>query len=128
MANSAYQPLQPARRPGGKPADSPNFRVLVHRQYYEKYKRLEEMIGLQQAQELWDHLAMTPDQPPKTGSCVLLKGKAGDPHEIGWSRKRHYEASSKVRVDYEFNREFKTAEAADPHPVCAIMTISFSSH
>ena len=128
MASSAYQPKRPAKRPGSKPSEAPRFRVLVHRQYYEKYCRLPEFIGMKAAQELWDFLAMAPDQAPRTGSCVILKGKAGDPHEVGWSRTRHYEASSKVRVDYEFNREFKTEDGADPHPVVAILTITLTSH
>lgn len=108
--------------------EAPAFRVLVHRQYYEKYERLAEVVGVKQAQELWDYLATTPDKPPKTGSCCILKGKAGDPQGVGWSRTRHYEASSKVRIDYEFHREYRTTDVADPHPVVAIRTITFSSH
>lgn len=128
MATSAYQPLQPAKRPGGRPDEAPNFRVLVHRQYHQKYKRLAEAIGLQQAQELWDHLAMTPDQPPKVGSSCILRGKAGLPQGVGWSRTVHYEASSKARVDYQYNKEYTTPDGGDPHPVVAILTISLTSH
>jgi len=128
MANSAYQPSRPAQRPGGRPVEAPAFRVLVHRQYHEKYTRLAEVVGIKQAQELWDYLAMTPDKPPLVGACCILKGKAGDPQDVGWSKTRHYEASSKVRIDYQFNREYRTAEGGDPHPVVAIMTITFSSH
>lgn len=87
MANSAYQPSRPAQRPGGKPSDAPAFRVLVHRQYYEKYTRLADVVGIKQAQELWDYLAMTPDKPPSVGACCILKGKAGDPQDVGWSRR-----------------------------------------
>ena len=128
MANSAYQPLQPAKRPGGSPDQAPSFRVLVHRRYFDQYKRLAEAIGLRQAQELWDHLAMTPYQKPTVGSSCILRGKAGLPRDVGWSRTNHYEASSKARVDYQYNKEYKNTADGDPHPVVAILTISLTSH
>jgi len=127
-ADSAYRPWEPARRPGGRPTRAPTYRVLVHRQYAAKWARVVERVGAQQAQELWDHLASMPGEPPATASTSLLRGKAGRPMAPGWSRTVHYELSSMARVDYQYNDEFKTTETGDPHRVVAILTIDYSSH
>lgn len=55
-ASSAYQPLQPTRRPGGKQTTKPQFRVLLHRQYAKHYRRLVERVGARQAQQFWDRV------------------------------------------------------------------------
>lgn len=125
---SAYRPHVPARRPGGRPARQPQYRVLVHRQYLRHYSQMVERVGLQQAQELWDHLAASPGVPAPTANTVILKGKAGLPKGTGWSRTVHYEVSSMARVNYQFNDSFQTTPNGDPHPVVAILSIDYSSH
>jgi len=124
----AYQPLQPARRPGGRPQERPNYRVLVHRKFAKHWRQLTDRVGIQQAQELWDHLAQTPTEMPATASTCFLRGKAGLPQGPGWSRTIHYEVTSKARVDYQFHNAFVTEAGGDPHQVVAILTVNFSSH
>lgn len=128
MANSAYQPFEPARRPGGKPDEAPNYRVVVHRRYADQYNRLPEAIGLQQAQQLWDHLATSAHEFAALGSSTILRGTAGKPRGVGWSRTVHYEASSKARVNYQYHKQYTTVDGGDPHPVVAILTIELGSH
>jgi hypothetical protein len=128
MAGSAYKPYRPAKRPGGRPGCTPKFRVLVHRSYLDHYNRMPEAVGLQQAKELWDHLAFTPNAHPVTSQSCVLRGKAGRPMGPGWSRTFHYEVSSKARVNYQYHDAYKTDSEGDPHPVVAILTISLSSH
>ncbi|HWE88726.1 MAG TPA: hypothetical protein VG317_04605 [Pseudonocardiaceae bacterium] len=127
-ADSAYQPYQPARRPGGRPDAAPTYRVLVHRQYRRHWEQLVTRVGLQQAQELWDHLAQTPGKPPMTANSCILRGRAGRPKGPGWSRTVHFEVSSMARIDYQHHDEYTTNADGDPHPVVAILTINFSSH
>jgi hypothetical protein len=128
MVDSAYKPLQPARRPGSRPADAPAYRVLVHRHYVDHYARMAEVVGLQQAQQFWDHVATTPDAWPAVGTSCILRGKAGLPKGVGWSRTVHFEVSSMARVDYQYHKAFKTTENGDPHPVVAILVINLTSH
>ena len=128
MAKGAYSPFVPARRPGGKPDQSPIFRVLVHRQFLDHYQRMEEAVGLKQAQEFWDHVAMTPDAWPAAASSCILRGKAGLPRGVGWSRTIHYELSSMARANYQYHREYKTSPDGDPHPVVVVMAIDLTSH
>lgn len=128
MASSAYQPLQPAKRPGSRPKDAPNYRVLVHRHYVDHYKRLVDAVGLQQAQQFWDHIAHLPDQPPAIAGSCILRGRAGHPMGAGWSRTVHYELSSMARANYQYHKTFKTSAEGDEHPIVAIMTINLSSH
>lgn len=126
--DSAYQPLRPARRPGGRPESKPQYRVLVHRKFFRHWERLVDQVGIQQAQQLWDHLAESANQVPSTANSCLLRGKAGRPQGEGWSRTVHYEVSSKARVDYQYHNAFATAPGQEPHPIVAILTINFSSH
>jgi hypothetical protein len=128
MVESAYKPLQPAKRPGGKPKVAPRFRVLVHRHYVDHYNQMTEAVGLQQAQQFWDHVSATPDVWPAVGTSCILRGKAGDPMGPGWSRTIHYEVSSMARVDYSYHKAYKTTPNGDPHPVVAIWAINLSSH
>lgn len=124
----AYQPLVPGRRPGESPSVAPRYRVLVHRKFKRHWDELVDRIGLQQAQEFWDHLALDPGSPPPTASTCVLKGKAGNPQGSGWSRTIHYELSSKARGNYQFHDEFQTSPAGDKHRVVAVLTLDFSSH
>ncbi|SET59643.1 hypothetical protein [Nonomuraea wenchangensis] len=125
---SSYDPMRPARRPGGRPAAAPQYRVLVHRRYLQHFRQLEERVGLQQAQQFWDHVSQEPGKPSALASITILRGAAGRPRGPGWSRTHHYELTSKARVDYQYHDEYTTEAGADPHPVVAILTISFGSH
>ncbi|MDO5066081.1 MAG: hypothetical protein Q4D96_02215 [Propionibacteriaceae bacterium] len=124
---SAYSPFAPARRPGGKPADKPRFRVLVHHKHLRDWAVLIERIGLANAQRAWEHLAMQPDQPPPIGQCTKLKGM-GKFIKDGWSPVYHYEASSKARIDYQFHEAFQTAANRTPTPVVRILRMDLGSH
>lgn len=124
----AYQPLVPARRPGGKPGGAPEYRVLVHRKFLDKWSQLTDRVGLAAAQELWDHLATSPGAPPSTASTCILRGKAGLPQDAGWSKTVHYELSSMARVNYQYVDAYKTSEAGDEHKVVAVLSIDYSSH
>jgi hypothetical protein len=67
-APGTYRPHVAARRPGGRPSVKPVFRVLVHRQFLGIWNDLPSRVGLENAQQFWDHVAMTPGQPPKVGT------------------------------------------------------------
>ncbi len=128
MAASAYQPNEPARRPGGRPSEGPKWRVLVHRHYAQQYSEMISRVGIAAAQELWDYLANDPDKPPRTGSATILKGSAGKPKGPGWSRVVHYDLSSKARVNFHYAAKFRTTSDGDEHPVVAILSINYGSH
>jgi hypothetical protein len=102
--------------------------VLVHRRFKRHYDGLVERVGLQQAQQFWDHVANRPGQPDPIASTTFLRGKAGQPQGPGWSRTIHYEVSSSARIDYQYCDDYKTTPDGDPHPVVAILTINYSSH
>lgn len=84
--NSAYEPMEPARRPGGKPEEKPCYRVLVHRKYESAWEQIVERVGIQQAQQFWDHVAKTPGMKDPIASTRPLKGKAGAPRRKGFRR------------------------------------------
>lgn len=128
MAGSAYQPLEPAKRPGSKPEAAPAYRVLVHRKFQSHWSEVVDRVGLSAAQEFWDHLASSPGQAPPTASTRIMRGKAGDPKGVGWSRTVHYELSSKARANYQFHDSYRTHPDGDEHHVVAILTIDYSSH
>jgi hypothetical protein len=125
---SAYQPFRPARRPGGRPDQAPQYRVLVHRRFQRHYEELVDRVGIQQAQQFWDHVATSPGSPSAVASTCYLRGKAGRPQGPGWSRTIHYELTGSARIDYQFHDDFCTEADGDPHPVVAILTVSYSSH
>jgi hypothetical protein len=125
---SAYDPLGPARRPGPKPTKAPRYRVLVHKRFRHHYDELVGRVGLQQASQLWDHLAMNPGNTSATAATCYLRGRAGKPQGPGWSRTIHYEVTSSARVDYQYHDAYCTRAGGDPHRVVAILTISYSSH
>lgn len=127
-AGGAYKPLVPARRPGGRPAEEPTYRVLVHRKFVDKWSELAERVGIASAQEFWDHVATSPGQPPPTASTCLLRGKPGLPQGPGWSRTIHYEVSSMARINYQYHDAYTTSDQGDQHRVVAVLTIDFSSH
>lgn len=125
---SAYDPSQPARRPGKKPATKPLYRVLVHKRYKRHYDQLADKVGIQQAQQFWDHLAASPGEPSAIASITILRGKAGRSAGGGWSRVHHYELTGKARADYRYNDAYVTGPNDEPHRVVEIMTINYSSH
>ena len=49
--DSAYNPMEPARSPGGKPLEKPKYRVLVHRKYAAAWEQIVERVGLKQARQ-----------------------------------------------------------------------------
>ncbi|WP_285501900.1 hypothetical protein [Actinokineospora sp. NBRC 105648] len=100
----------------------------MHRKFHGHWKEMVDRVGLDQAQELWDHLANRPGQKPDTAGSCFLRGKFGRPQGVGWSRTIHYELSSMARVDYQYHDNFTTRPDGDAHPVVAILTISYSSH
>jgi hypothetical protein len=128
VSNSAYDPSRPAKRPGGKPDEKPVYRVLVHKRYKRHYDQLAEKVGLQQAEQFWDHLASTPGEPSAVASITILRGRAGRSAGNGWSRIHHYELSSKARADYRYNDSYVTGPGDEPHRVVEIVTINFGSH
>lgn len=125
---SAYQPLSPAQRPGSRPFEKPVYRVLVHRKFRNHWDQLVSRVGLQGAQQFWDHVAYTPGSVSGIASTTILRGKAGDPKEVGWSRTHHYEVSGAGRIDYQYHNAYKTEQDGDEHKVVAILTINFGSH
>lgn len=128
MSQNAYQPFEPARRPGSKPSAKPKYRVLVHRKFKNHWDEVVSRVGLQQAQQFWDHVSTTPGSTSALAATSILRGKAGNPMDTGWSKTYHYEISSSGRIDYQFHNAFKVGRDGDPHHVVAIMTVSFSSH
>ncbi len=127
-ASRAYQPLWPAPRPGGRPTEAPVYRVLVHQKYFDRWLELPERVGLEAAQEFWDHVACLPGQKPALAPTTILRGSAGLPKGPGFSRTIHYEVSSKARINYQYCDTYRTTLDGDPHRVVAILTIDYSSH
>lgn len=124
----AYSPYEPATRPGGKPEEKPGYRVLVHRKFAHLWEQLPERVGLESAQQFYDHVAQTPGEPPKVNSSTVLRGKAGRPKFAGGSRTIHYEISGAGRIDYQYVNQYTGGAHGDPHPVVFILTIDLSSH
>lgn len=124
----AYRPFESARRPGGSPRVEPRYRVLVHRQYEDQWLQLAERVGLQGAQEFWDHVAQSPGTISGTSKTTILKGKAGRPKGPGWSPTYHYEVSGAGRINYQFHNTYRTNPDGDEHPVVFVLSIDYASH
>ena len=127
MAPGSYQPYRPARRPGRRPRARPRYRVLVHRQFVDLWSQLPDRVGLEAAQQFYDHVANTPGQIPKVGSATILKGSLGRPIADGFSRTVLYEISGAGRIDYQYHDAYVSTQG-DPHPVVFILRIGLSSH
>jgi hypothetical protein len=127
-ARCAYRPHVAARRPGRKPAVKPAFRVLVHHKYLAVWNELADRVGLANAQQFWDHVAMTPGQKPRVGTSSVMKGKHNAPKWPGYSKTIHYEITGGGRIDYQFNPSATDGSRGDPHGVVKIMSIGLSSH
>ncbi|MEF2736036.1 MAG: hypothetical protein U0N15_02260 [Bifidobacterium choerinum] len=124
----AYDPQVPAKRPGKSPSDAPRYRVLVHHRYLDAWNQLVTRVGLQQAQQFWDHVAQDPGNKTGIASTSILKGSAGRPKERGFSRTYHYELTSMARINYQFCDSYQTSEDGDPHREVFILTIDYTSH
>jgi hypothetical protein len=125
---SAYQPFQPARRPGGRPAARPRYRVLVHRKFTDLWAALPERVGLSAAQQFYEHVARNPGQPAAINRTGVLRGRAGEPMAPGFSRTIHYEISGAGRIDYQYHDAYVDGAHGDAHPVVFIRAINLSSH
>lgn len=128
MSSSAYSPYVPARRPGEGPDFKPSYRVLVHRKFLNHWNQMVDRVGQETAQQFWDHVAATPGEKCAVGATCILRGKAGQPQALGWSRTYHFEISGAGRIDYQFHHRYKTSSQGDEHPVVAILTIAYGSH
>lgn len=124
----AYRPFESARRPAGSPEEAPAYRVMVHRQYRDRFAELEDRVGAEAAQRFWDHVAHTPGLISGVAKTTILRGKAGRPKGPGWSKTYHYEVSGAGRIDYQFHNAYKTASDADEHRVVFILTVNYGSH
>jgi len=125
----AYRPYVPAARHGGRPSgdEKPSYRVLVHRQYEEMWNELPERVGVEAAQQFYDHVAWTPGEPARVNRTSVLRGKAGRPRD-GFSHVIHYEISGAGRLDHRYHNSYDQGLKGDSHPIVQILTISFSSH
>jgi hypothetical protein len=85
-------------------------------------------VGVESAQQFWDHIAFAPDRPPEINSATVLRGKAGQPEEEGFSNTIHFEISSMARIDYQYCRSYRPNAASDPHPVVRIRAIQHGGH
>ncbi|GDZ75991.1 hypothetical protein MCC01989_12540 [Bifidobacteriaceae bacterium MCC01989] len=128
MGESAYAPMEPARRPAGHPQDRPSYRVLVHRKYADKWSQIVGRVGADAANRFWDHVSSNPGGTPETATSCILKGKAGEPKKDGFSRMIHYELSSMARINYQYSDDYQTLPGGDKHRVVFIWTIDYSSH
>jgi hypothetical protein len=88
---------------------------------------LPERVGLQAAQQFYDHVASSPGHIPAVGATTVLKGSLGQPFGPGFSRTVHYEISGAGRIDYQYHDAYVGARG-DPHPVVFILRINLSSH
>lgn len=128
MEPGAYQPYEPAQRPGTSPDEKPAYRVLVHRKMADRWDELADRVGVETAQRFYDHVSQNPGQKPTVGSTCILRGKAGKPSEEGFSRTYHYEISGAGRIDYQFHDSYTGGKFGDPHPVVRIVNVDHSSH
>ena len=102
--------------------------MLVHRQYLETWNSLAERIGLENAQQFWDHVALTPGEHPRIGTSSVMKGRHNGPKWPGYTKTIHYEISGAGRIDYQYNRASTEGAQRDAHSVVKILTIDLGSH
>jgi hypothetical protein len=124
---SAYRPFVSARAPKGRPVAAPAWRLLVHRQYANAWENLADRVGVENAQQFYDHITQTPDQHPKVSTSGLLRGNHNK-GQNGWSRRVHYEITGAGRIYYEYHATYKTSDDGDEHAVVRILVINLSSY
>jgi hypothetical protein len=126
---SSYRPYTNTRRPGGKPDYEPAYRVLVHRRHQQRWEELADRIGLDQAQRFYDHVAQHPGEPAEGVRMNVLRGRAGDPGETGFSRTVHWRVPGRAaRLDYQYHPHYSGGSAGDKHAVVRVIAIVLSSH
>jgi hypothetical protein len=101
--------------------------VLVHRHFVDLWSQLPDRVGLDAAQQFYDHVANTPGQIPSVGTATILKGSLGRHIAEGFSRTVHYEISGAGRIDFQYHDAYVGVKG-DPHPVVWILRIALSSH
>jgi hypothetical protein len=89
---------------------------------------LPDRVGLESAQQFYDHVTTSPGTPPPINTTTILKGSAGRPRQEGFSRTVHYEISGAGRIDYQYCDRYVTRGGNDEHAVVFILTIDLSSH
>ena len=102
--------------------------MLVHRKVHALWEQLPQRVGLESAQQFYDHVASSPGSIPAVGTSTIIRGHAGRPWDEGFSRTYHYEISGAGRIDYQFNDSYRKGARGDPHPVVFILYISLGSH
>lgn len=120
--------IDPPRRPGGKPGIKPRYRVLVHKNLLDRWNDLASRVGLESAQQFYDHVTANPGQPSSVNRTTVLKGGAGRPKAEGFSRTVHYEISGAGRIDFQYADRYEARRRGDPHGVVFILAIDLSSH
>jgi hypothetical protein len=125
-ARRAYQPHIPVQRPGGRPAEKPAYRVLLHRKYKLAWDQWVVGSGPQSAQQCWDHLAFTPDQVPRINSSTKLRGKNFAAKD-GFSAVMHYRVGKAARVDYRYHEAYTGGDRGDAHRIVKIDWVGPSS-
>ena len=113
-APGAYRPLEPGRRPGGRPSVAPAYRVLVHRKYRDHYLELVERVGLQQAQQFWDHIAHTPGQPSPIAQICILRGQRACLTARDGPERCTMNSQGAARADYQFHNAYTTEVGRGP--------------
>src|SRR3546814_13561960 len=94
----AYRPFAPGRRPGGKPPAKPKFRLLVHHQFLDRWNGLVDAVGLESAQQFYDHVSQNHGQLTDVNPPGILRGQAARPREDVSSRNVHYNISGTSRI------------------------------
>lgn len=102
--------------------------MLVHRQYLHLWNDLVDRVGLESAEQFWDHVAFAADRHPSVGSSVVMEGKHNAGKWPGYSKTIHYEISGAGRIDYQYNASSSEGSQGDQHGVVKILTIDLSSH
>jgi hypothetical protein len=100
----------------------------VHQAFLEDWNSLAERVGLQNAQQFWDHVAHTPGSPPTVGTSCVMKGKHNKAKWTGYSKTVHYEISGAGRIDYQHCAATTEGKGKDFHAVVKILSIDFGSH
>jgi len=102
--------------------------VLVHRQYLSIWNDLPGRVGLANAQQFWDHVAMTPGQPPKGRHLQHDERQARRTQVARLLQDDPLRDHRRGRIDYQFNPSATDGARRDPHGVVKILTVDLGSH
>lgn len=122
-APKAYAPFQALRRPGGSPTFQPAYRILIHKGEVKAYEQMAGRVSEESLQQLWDHLALRPAQPPDVNSVSKLRGRKYGPLPDGTSRVMHYRIGKADRIDYRYHDAYAGGAGGDPHGVVFIIHV-----